>query len=50
MRPGMYLVVLTDSVEWEEWLDPEFLRKLQPAAIPVTIGEGEKRVQDLRIR
>jgi hypothetical protein len=50
LRPGMYLVVLTDSVEWEEWLDPEFLKKLQPAAIPVTIGEGEKRVQDLRIR
>jgi protocatechuate 3,4-dioxygenase beta subunit len=50
LRPGMYLVVLTDSVEWEEWLDPEFLRKLQAAAIPVTIGEGEKRVQDLRIR
>jgi protocatechuate 3,4-dioxygenase beta subunit len=50
MRPGMYLVALTDSVEWEQWLDPEFLRKLQAAAIPVTIGEGEKRVQDLRIR
>jgi len=50
MRPGMYLVALTDSVEWEQWLDPEFLRKLQTAAIPVTIGDGEKRVQDLRIR
>ena len=50
LRPGMYLVALTDSVEWEEWLDPEFLKKLQVAAIPVTIGEGEKRVQDLRIR
>jgi hypothetical protein len=50
LRPGMYLVALTDAVEWEQWLDPEFLRKLQVAAIPVTIGEGEKRVQDLRIR
>ena len=50
LRPGTYLIVLTDSVEPDEWLDPEFLRKLQAAAIPVTIGEGEKRVQDLRIR
>jgi uncharacterized protein (DUF2141 family) len=50
MRPGMYLVVLTDSVEPDEWLDPEFLKKLVAAAIPVTIADGEKRIQDLRIR
>jgi hypothetical protein len=50
LRPGAYLVALTDSVEPDEWLDPEFLKKLLSAAIPVTIAEGEKRVQDLRIR
>jgi protocatechuate 3,4-dioxygenase beta subunit len=50
LRPGMYLVALTDSVEPDEWLDPEFLRKLLAASIPVTIAEGEKRVQDMRIR
>ena len=50
LRPGMYLIALTDSTEPDEWLDPEFLRKLQAASIPVTIGEGEQKVQDLRIR
>jgi hypothetical protein len=50
LRPGNYLVVLTDSVEPDEWLDPEFLKKLLSASIPITIAEGEKKVQDLRIR
>jgi hypothetical protein len=50
LRPGMYLIALTDSTEPDEWLDPEFLRKLLAAAIPVTLGEGEQKVQDLRIR
>ena len=50
LRPGMYLIALTESTEPEEWLDPEFLRKLLAAAIPVTLVEGEQKVQDLRIR
>lgn len=50
LRPGSYLLALTDSVEPDEWLDPEFLRKLLAASIPVVVGDGEKRVQDLRIR
>jgi hypothetical protein len=50
LRPGSYLVALTESVEPDEWLDPEFLRKLLAAAIPVAVAEGEKKVQDLRIR
>ncbi len=50
LRPGSYLLALTDSVEPDEWLDPEFLKKLLTASIPVNVGDGEKRVQDLRIR
>ena len=50
LRPGSYLLALTDSVEPDEWLDPEFLKKLLTASIPVSVGDGEKRVQDLRIR
>lgn len=50
MRPGSYLVAITEGVENDEWLNPDFLRKLLTAAIPVSIGEGEKKVQNLRIR
>lgn len=50
LRPGSYLLAVTNSVEPEEWLDPDFLRRLLGAAVHVTIAEGEKRVQDLRIR
>jgi hypothetical protein len=30
--------------------DHEFLTQLLTAAIPVTLGDGEKKVQDLRVR
>ncbi len=50
LRPGAYLLAMTDSVEADEWLNPDFLRRLAAAAVPVTIGQGEKKVQDLRIR
>jgi hypothetical protein len=41
---------LRDGVEEGEWFDAAFLRSLIPAAVPVTIGEGERKVQDLRVR
>ena len=50
LRPGRYLLAVVDGVEAGEWLDPAFLRNLLPAAVPVTIGEGERKVQDLRVR
>src|SRR6185503_14809906 len=48
LRPGSYLLAMTESVEQDEWLNPDLLKKLLAAAVPVTIVEGEKRVQDLR--
>jgi uncharacterized protein (DUF2141 family) len=50
LRPGRYLVAVVDGVEHGEWLDPNFLRRLVPAAVPVTLGDGERKVQDLRVR
>ena len=50
LRPGRYLLAVVDGVEAGEWLDPAFLRNLLPAAVPVSIGEGERKVQDLRVR
>lgn len=46
--PDIALSVLTD-VAPNEWLDPEFLRPLVGSAVKVTLAEGEKKTQDIRI-
>lgn len=38
-----------DDVEPGEWFDPSFLQRLAPAAIKISIDEGDKKTQDLRI-
>ena len=46
---GDYEIAAVDDVEPGEWYDPAFLQRLMPAAVKVTIAEGEKKVQDLKI-
>jgi hypothetical protein len=46
---GEYLVVAMTDVEPNEWQRPEFLNQVAPAGVKVTLGQGEKKVQDLRI-
>jgi len=43
-----YLAALTEA-DSDEWQAASFLSEVVPAAIKVTIGDGEKKVQDLRI-
>jgi hypothetical protein len=38
-----------DDVEPGEWFSPAFLQRLAPAAVRVTIGDGEQKVQDLQV-
>jgi hypothetical protein len=47
--PGDYALAAVDDVEPGEWFDPAFLQRLVPSAIKVTIGEGEKKTQDIRV-
>jgi hypothetical protein len=47
--PGNYLVAAVTDVEPGEWYVPRFLTELAQAAIPVTIAESEKKVQDIRV-
>jgi hypothetical protein len=47
---GEYLLAAATEVEPGMTADPEFLEQLATAAIPVTLAEGEQRVQDIRIR
>jgi hypothetical protein len=50
LAPGEYLIAALTDVEQGEWFDPEFLARLLPASIPITIAEGEKKVQDIRVQ
>ena len=46
---GDYEIAAVDDVEPGEWYDPAFLQRLLPSAVKVTVAEGEKKVQDLKI-
>ncbi len=46
---GEYLLGATLDVMPNEWNDPAFLERLAPSGVRVTLGEGEKKVQDIRI-
>jgi hypothetical protein len=47
--PGDYRLTAVTDVEPGEWFDPNFLGQLVNASIPVTVREGEKKVQDIKI-
>jgi hypothetical protein len=45
--PGSYFVAPVLDVEPGEWFDPSFLQRLAAGAVPLTLAEGEQKVQDL---
>jgi len=47
---GDYRIVAVTDVEQGQWFDPTLLRQLVGASIAITLADGEKRTQDLRIR
>jgi len=46
---GEYRLAALEDVEPESWFDPNFLRTLIGASTSVTIVEGEKKTQDLKV-
>lgn len=46
---GDYLMAAVTDVEPGEWFDPEFLQQLRAASARVTLAEGDKKTQDLRL-
>jgi len=46
---GEYLLTAMTDVMPNEWNDPKFLERIAPAGVTVILGDGEKKVQDLRI-
>lgn len=49
LPPGDYYLSAVTDVEQEELQEPKFLEELVKASIKISIGEGEKKVQDLRM-
>lgn len=47
---GEYFIAALTDLDQADWQDPAFFEQIAPAAIKIRIGEGEKKVQDLRIR
>ena len=50
LPPGKYLLAAVTDIGRDEQFDPAFLAQVVPAAIPITLGPGEKKTQDLAIR
>ncbi len=47
---GKYLLAAVTDIDRDEQFDPAFLSALIPAAVPITLQPGEKKVQDLVIK
>jgi hypothetical protein len=47
---GEYRLVAVTDIEPGQWFDPAYLRELAGAALPIALGDGERRVQDLRVK
>ena len=50
LPPGKYLLAAVTDIDKDEQFDPAFLSALVPAAWPITLQPGDKKVQDLIIR
>jgi hypothetical protein len=49
MPPHDYLAVAVRNVEMGQWQDPDFLESVRDQAVRVSLGEGETKVQDLKV-
>jgi hypothetical protein len=46
---GDYRLTAVTDVEPGEWYDPAFLNQLSSVSIPISLSEGERKVQDIRL-
>jgi hypothetical protein len=47
---GDYLLAALTDVEPNEWQKRDVLAELAPAGVKVTLGEGERKHQDLQVK
>jgi len=49
LPPGEYFITAVSDIEQGEWYDPALLEQLSRVAFKITLAEGEKKTQDLRL-
>lgn len=49
LPPSEYYLAVVDPAEQGEWFEPAFLEKHRADSVKITLGEGDVRVQDLRV-
>jgi hypothetical protein len=49
LLPGEYLLAVLTEIEPNDQFDPNFLEQLVPAAIKITLAEGDRKTQQLRM-
>jgi hypothetical protein len=49
LPPGDYYLAALPEFEQNEWHTPAFLQEVVPGAIRLTLAEGERKVQDIRL-
>jgi hypothetical protein len=49
LPPGEYYLAAISDFDPNEYATPAFLEQVVPGAIKITIGEGEKKTQDVRL-
>jgi hypothetical protein len=49
LPPGEYYLAAVTDLEQGDWGDPGFMEQVAAASIKISLGEGEKKVQDIRI-
>jgi hypothetical protein len=49
LPPGEYFLTALTDIEPDEWQDREFLAALVSSSVRVTVGEAERRTQNIRL-
>ncbi len=49
LPPGDYLMSAVVDIDQDEWQNPAFLDTLVGTSVKISLGDGEKRVQDVKI-
>ena len=50
LPPENYLVLAVPTLQGAEWQDPDYLETLRPFAQAITLGEGDAKTVDLKLR
>ena len=49
LPPGQYAIAAVTDVEPGEWFDPTFLQELTGASMRITLADGDRKTQDIRL-